>query len=184
MSFSDRFSFARLWAMIVKEFIQMARDRLTFTMILGIPLFQLTVYGFVINTDPRHMPTAVILADTGVHGRTLLGGLKNSTYFDFVKQVDTEEEGQKMLLRGEIQFLVNIPENFSRDLLRGDRPAVLLVAGKANFPRAAVQMTQASISQTWTIPRVNLSLNSLRQRDEVVPNSCTTAVPVRPALGS
>jgi ABC-2 type transport system permease protein len=128
MSFSDRFSFARLWAMIVKEFIQMARDRLTFTMILGIPLFQLTVYGFVINTDPRHMPTAVILADTGVHGRTLLGGLKNSTYFDFVKQVDTEEEGQKMLLRGEIQFLVNIPENFSRDLLRGDRPAVLVEA--------------------------------------------------------
>ncbi len=128
MSFSDRFSFARLWAMIVKEFIQMARDRLTFAMILGIPVMQLTVFGFVINTDPRHMPAAVLLADTGPHGRTLLEGLKNSTYFDFVKQVDSEEEGKKMLLRGEIQFLVNIPENFSRDLLRGDRPAVLVEA--------------------------------------------------------
>lgn len=128
MSFSDRFSLARLWAMIVKEFIQMARDRLTFAMILGIPVMQLTVFGFVINTDPRHMPAAVLLADTGPHGRTLLEGLKNSTYFDFVKQVDSEEEGKKMLLRGEIQFLVNIPENFSRDLLRGDRPAVLVEA--------------------------------------------------------
>jgi ABC-2 type transport system permease protein len=128
MSFSDRFSLARLWAMIVKEFIQMARDRLTFAMILGIPVMQLTVFGFVINTDPRHMPAAVLLADSGPHGRTLLEGLKNSTYFDFVKQVDFEEEGKKMLLRGEIQFLVNIPENFSRDLLRGDRPAVLVEA--------------------------------------------------------
>lgn len=128
MSFSNRFSLARLWAMIVKEFIQMARDRLTFAMILGIPVMQLTVFGFVINTDPRHMPAAVLLADTGPHGRTLLEGLKNSTYFDFVKQVDSEEEGNKMLLRGEIQFLVNIPENFSRDLLRGDRPAVLVEA--------------------------------------------------------
>ena len=128
MNLSDRFSFARLWAMIVKEFIQMARDRLTFAMILGIPVMQLTVFGFVINTDPRHMPAAVLLADSGPHGRTLLEGLKNSTYFDFVKQVDSEEEGKKMLLRGEIQFLVNIPENFSRDLLRGDRPAVLVEA--------------------------------------------------------
>jgi ABC-2 type transport system permease protein len=128
MSFSDRFSLARLWAMIVKEFIQMARDRLTFAMILGIPVMQLTVFGFVINTDPRHMPAAVLLADSGPHGRTLLEGLKNSTYFDFVKQVDSEGEGKKMLLRGEIQFLVNIPENFSRDLLRGDRPAVLVEA--------------------------------------------------------
>lgn len=128
MSISDRFSLARLWAMIVKEFIQMARDRLTFAMILGIPVMQLTVFGFVINTDPRHMPAAVLLADSGPHGRTLLEGLKNSTYFDFVKQLDSEAEGQKMLLRGEIQFLVNIPENFSRDLLRGDRPAVLIEA--------------------------------------------------------
>lgn len=122
------FSFRRLWAMIVKEFIQMARDRMTFAMILGIPVMQLLVFGFVINTDPRHMATAVLLADSGPHGRTLLEGLKNSTYFDFVKQVADEAEGRMLLTRGRVQFLVQIPENFSRDLLRGDRPAVLVEA--------------------------------------------------------
>ena len=128
MNGGDVFSFRRLWAMVVKEFIQMARDRMTFAMILGIPVMQLMVFGFVINTDPRHMATAVLVADSGPHGRTLLEGLKNSTYFDFVKQVDDEEEARMLLTRGRVQFVVNIPENFSRDLLRGDRPAVLVEA--------------------------------------------------------
>lgn len=122
------FSPARLRAMVVKEFIQMARDRMTFAMILGIPLLQLLVFGYVINTDPRHMPAAVLLADNGPQGRTLLQGLQNSTYFDFERQVETVEEGRHLLMRGQIQFLVTIPENFSRDLLRGDRPAVLIEA--------------------------------------------------------
>lgn len=122
------FSPARLRAMVVKEFIQMARDRMTFAMILGIPLLQLLVFGYVINTDPRHMPAAVLLADSGPQGRTLLQGLQNSTYFDFERQVETVEEGRHLLMRGQIQFLVTIPENFSRDLLRGDRPAVLIEA--------------------------------------------------------
>ena len=114
--------------MVVKEFIQMARDRMTFAMILGIPVLQLLVFGYVINTDPRHMPAAVLLADNGPQGRTLLHGLKNSTYFDFEHQVHSEEEGRRLLTRGQVQFLVTIPENFSRDLLRGDRPAVLIEA--------------------------------------------------------
>jgi ABC-2 type transport system permease protein len=128
MTFSNSFSLDRLWAMIVKEFIQMGRDKLTFAMILGIPIMQLVVFGFVINTDPRHMPTAVLLADDGPQGRTLLEGLKNSSYFDFVQRVSTEAEGRQLLTRGQVQFLVNIPANFSRDLVRGDRPAVLLEA--------------------------------------------------------
>ena len=128
MKTSDGFSLARLWAMVVKEFIQMSRDRLTFAMILGIPLMQLLVFGFVINTDPRHMPAAIVLADEGPQGRTLLEGLKNSTYFDFEQVVRTEEEGERLLRRGQAQFVVSIPENFSRDLLRGDRPAVLVEA--------------------------------------------------------
>lgn len=114
--------------MVVKEFIQMARDRMTFAMILGIPLLQLLVFGYVVNTDPRHMPAAALLADSGSHGRTLLQGLKNSTYFDFERQVQTVQEGRQLLMRGQIQFLVTIPENFSRDLLRGDRPAILIEA--------------------------------------------------------
>jgi ABC-2 type transport system permease protein len=128
MSAGHRISFARLWGIVVKEFVQMRRDRLTFGMILGIPLLQLTLFGFAINSDPRHLPAAVLVADQGPQSRTLLAALKNSTYFDFVRQVRTEAEGRDALARGEVQFVINIPENFSRDLLRGDRPAVLIEA--------------------------------------------------------
>ena len=128
MSAPTSFSFRRLWAMVVKEFIQMKRDRMTFAMILGIPIMQLLLFGYVINTDPRHMPAAILIADDGPHGRTLLEGLKNSTYFDFNHQVQTEEEGRQLLARGQVQFLVSIPPTFTRDLLRGDRPAVLVEA--------------------------------------------------------
>ena len=122
------FSLARLWAIIVKEFMQMRRDRLTFAMMLGIPLLQLTLFGYAINSDPRHLPAAVLLADDGPQGRTLLHALKNSTYYDFTRQVRTEAEGRDLLARGQVQFVVNIPENFTRKLLRGDRPTVLIEA--------------------------------------------------------
>jgi len=124
----NAFSFARLRAMVVKEFIQMRRDRLTFGMMVGIPLLQLVLFGFAINSDPKHLPTAVLLADHGPLGRTLLSSIRNSRYFDFVRQVTTETEARDALARGEVQFVVNIPENFSRDLLRGDRPALLIEA--------------------------------------------------------
>jgi ABC-2 type transport system permease protein len=122
------FSFHRLRGIIVKEFTQMRRDRLTFAMMLGIPLLQLTLFGYAINADPRHLPAAVLLADRGPQGRTVLAALQNSTYFDFVRQVQTEAEGRDLLARGQVQFVINIPENFSRDLLRGDRPAILVEA--------------------------------------------------------
>jgi ABC-2 type transport system permease protein len=123
-----KFSFQRLLGIITKEFTQMRRDRLTFAMMLGIPLIQLTLFGYAINSDPRHLPAAVLLADQGPQGRTLLYAMKNSTFFDFVHQVKTETEGRKLLERGQVQFVVSIPENFSRDLLRGDRPKVLVEA--------------------------------------------------------
>jgi len=145
-----RFSVERLVGIIVKEFTQMRRDRLTFAMMLGIPIIQLLLFGFAINSDPRHLPAAVILADSGPHGRTLLQAMKNSTYFDFVHQVATEREGHDLLTKGKVQFVVNIPQNFSRDLLRGDRPA-LLVEADATDPAATglalgslnTQLTQA-----------------------------------------
>src|SRR5476649_2480856 len=111
------FSRTRLWAIIVKEFTQMRRDRLTFAMMLGIPLLQLTLFGFAINSDPRHLPAAVLLADHGPQGRTVLHALKNSTYFDFTRQVASEEEGRDLLSQGRVQFVVNIPPNFTRNLL-------------------------------------------------------------------
>ncbi|MFV0338032.1 MAG: ABC transporter permease [Chthoniobacterales bacterium] len=118
----------RLWAMVRKEFIQIRRDRMTFAMIFGIPIMQILLFGYVINTDPRHMPAAIINFDTGIHSRTLLGGLKNSTYFDFTHTVATEAEGKKLLEQGRVQFLINIPPHFTRDLQRGDHPKLLIEA--------------------------------------------------------
>jgi ABC-2 type transport system permease protein len=129
------FSFERLRGIIIKEFTQMRRDRLTFAMMLGIPLLQLTLFGYAINSDPRHLPAAVLLADRGPQGRTLLYAFKNSTYFDFDRLVATEQEGHDLLARGQVQFIINIPQNFSRDLLRGDRPQ-LLVEADATDPAA------------------------------------------------
>jgi ABC-2 type transport system permease protein len=120
------FSPRRFWAMVVKEFIQMRRDRVTFGMMIGIPLLQLILFGFAINSDPKHLPTAVLSADQGIFSRTLLFALKNSDYFRFVCEVKSEAEAQKLLDGGEVQFVVNIPENFSRKLMRGERPTVLL----------------------------------------------------------
>jgi ABC-2 type transport system permease protein len=122
------FSLARFWAMVVKEFIQMRRDRLTFGMMIGIPLIQLVLFGFAINSDPKHLPAAVLLADQGPQGRTLLYAIQNSGYFELVRQVRTESEGRDVLTRGEVLFVINIPENFTRGLLRGDRPAILVEA--------------------------------------------------------
>ncbi len=130
------FSPARFWAIVVKEFIQMRRDRVTFAIMIGIPLVQLILFGFAINSDPKHLPTAVLLADQGPQGRTLLYAIRNSGYFDFVRQVTTEAQGRDALSRGEVQFVVNIPEGFTRDLLRGDRPAILVEAD-ATDPAAA-----------------------------------------------
>src|SRR2546430_5872813 len=85
MNRHPKFSVARLRGIIAKEFLQMRRDRLTFAMMLGIPLIQLTLFGYAINSDPRHLPAAVLMADQGAQGRTLLYAMKNSTYFDFVR---------------------------------------------------------------------------------------------------
>jgi ABC-2 type transport system permease protein len=122
------FSPARCWAMVVKEFVQMRRDRVTFGMMIGIPMIQLILFGFAINSDPKHLPAAVVLADQGSLGRTVLYGIQNSGYFNLVRLVKTESEGHDVLARGEAQFVVNIPQNFSRDLLRGDRPSILIEA--------------------------------------------------------
>ena len=109
------FALSRFWAIVVKEFIQMRRDRVTFGMMIGIPLIQLVLFGFAINADPKHLPTAVLLADYGAQGRTLLQAIRNSNYFEFVREVKTEQEAEEVLARGEAKFVINIPPNFSRD---------------------------------------------------------------------
>jgi ABC-2 type transport system permease protein len=97
-------------------------------MMIGIPIMQLILFGFAINSDPKHLPTGVIIADNGPQGRTLLHAIQNSSYFEIVKEIKSEEQGRRALARGELQFVINIPEDFSRELLRGNRPSVLVEA--------------------------------------------------------
>jgi ABC-2 type transport system permease protein len=123
-----RFTFHRLWAIVLKEFIQMKRDRVTFGMMVGIPLMQLLLFGFAINSDPKHLPTALRVADQGPFARTLVAALRNSGYFDVVREAATEVDAQRLIQLGEVQFVINVPEDFSRKLLRGERPSVLVEA--------------------------------------------------------
>ncbi len=134
-AFSFTHSFTRFTAVVVKEFIQMRRDRLTFGMLVGIPMMQLMLFGFAINSDPKHLPTALLVADESVFARSLVGALQNSEYFHIVKRAANETEASAMLQRGDVQFVVNVPEDFSRKLQRGERP-VLLVEADASDPVA------------------------------------------------
>lgn len=129
------FSWTRFFAIARKEFIQMRRDRLTFAMMVGVPLMQLALFGFAINSDPKHLPAAVIDADQSQYSRSLLAGLKNSGYFELVRATTNEAEAEQWLARGEVQFVINIPAQFSRELLRGNKPA-LLVEADATDPSA------------------------------------------------
>ena len=131
----SRFTFHRLWAIVLKEFIQMKRDRVTFAMMVGIPLMQLMMFGFAINADPKHLPAAIRAADQGPFARTLVAALRNSGYFTLVREAATEAEAQELLQLGDVQFVINIPEDFSRRLLRGERPS-LLVEADATDPAA------------------------------------------------
>jgi ABC-2 type transport system permease protein len=126
---------SRLWAVVGKEFVQMRRDRMTFGMMIGVPLMQLILFGFAINSDPKQLPAAVLSADYGPQARTLLSAVEQSGYFSFVRQVSSESEARDLLARGEVQFVITIPVNFSRGLLRGDRP-VILVEADATDPAA------------------------------------------------
>ena len=122
----NRFNLHRLWAIVLKEFIQMKRDRVTFGMMVGIPLMQLMLFGFAINTDPKNLPTAIRAADQGPFARTFVAALKQSGYFTLVKETASEAETQDLLQLGEVQFVINLPVDFSRKLLRGEQPTVLI----------------------------------------------------------
>jgi ABC-2 type transport system permease protein len=125
---SARLSWRRFRAVLIKEFIQMRRDRLTFAMMIGVPLMQLILFGYAINSDPKHLPAALLVADQSVFARSLVRALENSEYFEVVRQATSEAEAHELLVRGDVQFVISIPEDFSRELLRGQKPAVLVEA--------------------------------------------------------
>lgn len=126
----------RILAILAKEFIQMRRDRMTFGMMIMVPIIQLTLFGFAINSDPRHLPTAVYLEETSPAVRSIVAAMRQSTYFDITQQVFDPAEADRLLQNGEVAFVVEVPSGFTRGLLRGDRPQLLLSAD-ASDPSAA-----------------------------------------------
>lgn len=134
-AFSFSFSFSRWFGILLKEFIQLKRDRLTFGMIVGIPIIQLLLFGFAINSDPKHLPTAIVMADPGPFARSYVAAMQNSDYFKIVGSVD-EKEANALLDRSQVQFVVTFPPGFHRDLVRGKAPT-LLVEADATDPMAA-----------------------------------------------
>ena len=144
-----RFSFARTYAIALKEFVQMRRDRLTFAMIVGIPIVQVLLFGFVINSDPKSLPTAVVDYDRTEFTRSIAAALANTGYFAFVPSPASVAEVDEMLARGEIQFAIVFPAGFSRELVRGERPSAL-VAADATDP-SATGNALAALSQVATV---------------------------------
>ena len=119
-------SLSRILAVIGKEFIQMLRDRLTFGMMVGIPIMQLLLFGYAINTDPRHLPTLVEMGDTGPASRAIVQAMVTSNYFDIEGVTTSREETDTTMREGRALFVVTIPPDFERELLRGERPQILL----------------------------------------------------------
>jgi len=129
------FSLDRMLAVLVKEFIQLTRDRLTYALILAVPCIQMLLFGYAINTDPRHLPTAVLVQENSVFARSVVAGIANSTYFDIVRQVRTPAELDQLVRTGQVQFAITIPGDFTRRVVRGDR-AQILVEADATDPTA------------------------------------------------
>jgi ABC-2 type transport system permease protein len=135
------FNLVRFAAIIRKEFIQMRRDRLTFAMMFGIPIVQLILFGFAINSDPKDLPVAVLASDNSPFARRFVHAMENSGYFKIVDHVETEQAAQDLLARGDVQFVLNLPSDFSRRLVRGERPA-MLVQADATDPTAVSSAVQ------------------------------------------
>ncbi len=123
-----RFSWQRLKAIIKKELIQLKRDRATFGMIVMLPIIQLLLFGYAINTDPKNLPTAIISRDNSIITRSIVVGLQNSEYFKITDNISSDKQGDNLLKRGKAVFVVSIPDNFTQDVVRGKKPKILLQA--------------------------------------------------------
>ncbi|MEZ0168282.1 ABC transporter permease [Microvirga sp. TS319] len=158
-----RASMERIYAAFVKELLQLRRDRITFATMIFIPLFQLFLFGYAINTDPKHLPTAVLIQDESSFARSFLAAMQVSEYFDIRASATSEEELDHLILSGRVQFGVQIPAHFGRDLIRGERPAVLVIADASDPVAAggavsALQGLSSSVfSRELTGPVANLA---------------------------
>ncbi len=177
----------RTAAMLIKEFIQLRRDRVSFAMIIMIPLVQLMLFGYAINTNPRHLPTAVLLQEDSDLGRSILEALENTEYFEVTHQVTSEAEFDRLLASGSVLFAIEIPANFERAVRRGDRPA-LLVAADATDPVAAGsamsalgQLVSTALQHDRDVPDAGPAAFEIRTHARYNPAG-TTALNIVPGL--
>jgi ABC-2 type transport system permease protein len=164
-----RFIWYRWWAVVVKEFVQMRRDRLTFGMMVGIPMMQLILFGFAINSDPKNLPMAVVSAENSPFTRTLLKSLDNSGYLKVAKLLDSEADADRLLAVGDVQFVLHIPAQFEQQLIRGEHP-VLLLEADATDPSAIGNALSAlgTLSQNALDIDLQGALSHLKSRPPVV----------------
>ncbi len=157
------FSPARFMAVVRKEFVQMMRDRVTFAMMIGIPILQMILFGYAINSDPRHLPTAVLSVDQSPFARDIVAALQNSRYFQVVRVLERHDQARLLLDRGEVQFVLTVPEQFARRLLRGERPVLLLEAdasdpaATSNAVAALQPLVAAALARDFTGPIAHLA---------------------------
>ncbi len=164
-----RFSLSRVGAVMIKEMIQLKRDHLTFAMMVIMPIMQLILFGFAINTDPKHLPTVVCVGEQGPFSRALVAALRNSGYFDISAVVEHESDAVHLLETGDIQFAVTIPVGFAKALVRGEHP-VLLLEADATDPVAAVNAVGAltQIARTALDAELTGPLAPLRGRPDAI----------------
>lgn len=161
-----KFNFSRLLAIMIKEFAQMRRDPVTIGMLIMIPLIQLVLFGFAINTNPRHLPTVIVSADQSEYTREFIRGLENTNYFSVInpqnifgnnqQNLMTETKANLLLTQGKALFIIHIPPNFTRDLLKNKNPE-LLVTADATDPSATGNAISALQQLANTVFTLNLS---------------------------
>lgn len=137
--------FKRTFAIVIKEFIQLLRDRGTLGMVIGIPILQILLFGFAINTNPQHLSTALISSDNSIFTRSLVQGLQNTNYFNFNYFPSSEAEADYLIATNQVQFVLNIPANFTHDLIRGNRPNVLLEADATDPAATSYALSAANV---------------------------------------
>jgi len=171
---SHRLSFSRIQAILIKELIQMKRDRLTFAMLLMIPIMQLILFGFVINNHPKHLPTAIYLQENTEITRSIISNMAQSDYFDVVADVNTLnayrgtaplQDTSSLLQSGKVNFVLTIPSGFSKAWVRGEKPSLLLEADATDPAAAAMAVAQISPIVERTLADIQTgSLNYLKSK--------------------
>jgi ABC-2 type transport system permease protein len=176
--------------MLRKELLQLRRDRVTLATMISIPLLQLTLFGYAINTTPRDLPTAVLLQESSDVGRSILAAIQNTKYFKITRQLHDEAELDQALKSGQVLFAVEIPANFERALRRGDDPA-LLIAADATDPvatgpaiAALSQIVNTALAKDRGLPDAAAPLFEIRAHERYNPAASTPLNIVPGLLGT